>query len=149
IANFLAMPAILTAIAGAMAEERDSYDKGLGDETINQLSDYFALSAADPTQFFNRVMDFPDWRVGLLAAAAEFGLELLPGNRRTHAQWQALYAQVSGQPDLGHEPLDKILNPVLMDMGLGNFKMATAIRLIETYQTDATAIGINVAMYTS
>lgn len=145
-ADMLGMPAIMTAIAGAMAEENDSYGKDFGDETINLLSDYFALSAADPTQFFNRVMQFSDWKIGLAVAAAEFGVDLLPGTRRTHAQWQALYAQVNGQPDLGHGPLDKILNPVLMDMGQGNVKMATAIRLIETYQADATAVGINVAM---
>ncbi|WP_292556451.1 calcium-binding protein [Methylobacter sp.] len=140
-----------TSVAGAMVEENDGYGQSLLDTNYikNLLSDYYALSAADPAQFTARMSEFQDPLVGLSTAALEFGVNLLPDARRTHTKWAALYAQVKDQPDTGLDGVDKFLNPVLMDMGKANIKLATAIRLIEEHGSDALLIGIDVAGYSN
>lgn len=70
------------AIAGAMAEENNDYWLRL---TVNQLSDDYALSGADPSVFAADVALF-----GFNVALTKFAWQLTFGTR-THAQWAADY----------------------------------------------------------
>lgn len=93
------------AIAGAMAEENSAY---LRDETLQvQLDDY------------------------ALGKIALFGYPLQ--TPWTHAQWLNDYLEYGS--DNGPIPSldDKLTHRVLIDLGQANFKMATAIRLVQTY----------------
>ena len=54
---------------------------------------------------------------------------------RTHAQWVADYNAVRGDSDdMAASDFNKIRHPVLIDYGPANFKLATAIGLIQRYQ---------------
>lgn len=124
------------AIAGAMAEENNDY---WNKETLNYLSDKYALSGADTSAVAADVL-----LLGLEGALAKFAGQTVFGTR-THEQWAADYAAVG---DNGYAPslMDKILHPVYMDLGYGNFKMATAIRLV---QDNAGTSGLGLDQYTN
>jgi len=125
------------AIAGAMAEESNGY---WNDETINFLSDKYALSGADPSAVAADVLLY-----GPVLALAKFAAQGAFGTR-THEQWVADYAAVGGDTGYAPSTMDKILHPVYMDLGYGNFKMSTAIRLV---QKNAGAFGLGLEQYTN
>jgi len=126
-----------TAIAGAMAEESNGY---WNDETINFLSDKYALSGADPSAVAADVLLY-----GPVLALAKFAAQGAFGTR-THEQWAADYAAVGGDTGYAPSTMDKILHPVYMDLGYGNFKMSTAIRLV---QENAGTSGLGLEQYTN
>lgn len=122
VANSLGISA--GAIAGAMAEENNDYWKK---ELANYWSDKYALSAIDPVTAIDVVA-----KLGITPGLASLISEAL--GTRTHEQWAADYAAVG---DTGYKPseMDKLLHPVYMDIGYGNFKISTAIRMVQDYGT--------------
>lgn len=125
------------AIAGAMVEEATAY---FGRQTWDDLLDQYALSAMDSAA-----------TAGSLSVALAAGLPglllwkeaysyALENTRRSHAEWAADYATVNG--DVNPDALDKLLHPVLMDAGAANFKIYTAITLINTYASANPALGL-------
>jgi VCBS repeat-containing protein len=128
-----------SAIAGAMAEENNDYWQK---QTLNDLSDNYALSGADPSALF---ADANVWGP-VIALTTYFAQGLFGIGKRTHDQWAADYAAVGR--DNGYAPslMDKILHPVYMDLGYGNFKMSTAIRLV---QENSGAFGLQLEQYTN
>ncbi|MGZ5007343.1 MAG: calcium-binding protein [Methylobacter sp.] len=125
-----------SAIAGAMAEENNDYWQK---QTLNDLSDNYALSSADPSAIF---ADANVWGP-VIALTTYFAQGLFGIGKRTHDQWAADYAAVGG--DNGYAPslMDKILHPVYMDLGYGNFKMSTAIRLVQQYAGTYQNLGLS------
>ncbi|MDO9107227.1 MAG: SdrD B-like domain-containing protein [Methylovulum sp.] len=134
-ANVLGVSA--AAIAGAMAEENNDY---WHKQTLNDLSDDYALSGVDPS-----IVAAEALILGPVNALAISAWQVLFGTR-THDQWAADYAAVGG--DTGYAPslMDKILHPVYMDLGYGNFKMSTAIRLV---QENASNTNLGLGIYTN
>ncbi|TAL44897.1 MAG: hypothetical protein EPN89_13170, partial [Methylovulum sp.] len=155
-ANDLGMPEIKTAIAGAMAEENHSYET----KSWQKPLDNYALSdvTKDDLVAAGLVFDvnLPEAvLLDVLFANVAGVIALLvqsqfPGvfGTRSHAEWQALYEQVKGT-DSKPASLDRIANPVLLDLGPGNIQMRTAIQLITDHRQDAERVGINVDAYTS
>jgi Ca2+-binding RTX toxin-like protein len=99
-------------------------------ETIRDTGNALGISReaigglmAKEHQMYNTNIYYHTWSDGL-------ALTVLP----THAQIQQAYAIVQGLgiADSGDWRL-KILHPVLMDVGPGNFKFTTALRLLEQY----------------
>jgi Ca2+-binding RTX toxin-like protein len=121
------------AIAGAMAEENNDYWHR---QTINDLSDRYAFSSVEPSILTGLLALF-DWETALTMVLVE------ATGTRTHNQWAADYAAVGG--DTGYAPtdFDKALHPVYVDLGYGNFKMTTAIRLVQQYAAN-TNLGLGI-----
>jgi Ca2+-binding RTX toxin-like protein len=101
------------AIAGGLAEEAHGY---FGNQTLNDTLDRIALD--------------------------EISLAGWPGNS-THEEWLADYDE--HKDDLDHSPrngffgsiqeaVNKVSNPIFVDMGVGNFKIGIAIRLMQEYE---------------
>ncbi|MDL2275705.1 hypothetical protein LJC22_06230, partial [Desulfosarcina sp. OttesenSCG-928-G10] len=105
------------AIAGAMAEEQMAYD------WLQKETDRYAQ--------YGHIMTEEE------AYQVIEGFETLDGPR-THEEWERLYNEVKDNLDYIPTKFEKILNPVLIDAGQGNMRIATAIRLVidyaETYQ---------------
>ena len=103
VARKLEVPA--TAIAGVLAKENSNY---VEHEVLEKLLDYQTLKSA--------------WRFD-----------------RSHQKWAADYKTCvdEGIADTRQEPVEyginKVRFPVLVDVGPANFKIATAIRLLEKY----------------
>ena len=127
------------AIAGAMAEENTAYD--WSDEAF----DIYARSGMDPTEA--AVTLLPAIAAGpheISRWLAEHADKL--ATRRTHEEWKRLYDEAklfSGKPT----GLDKVLNPVLNDAGLGNFKIATAIDLVVQHANKKQYKALNLKPY--
>ncbi len=110
------------AIAGAMAEENTAY--GFGDIAL----DKYAISGFKPDEAGSSLLDAIAGGPLAVAAWEVANAEKLATDR-THAEWQTLYAAAksfSGAPSA----TDKLKNPALIDSGLGNFKISTAIDLV-------------------
>ncbi|MBZ0093103.1 MAG: hypothetical protein K8F27_12905, partial [Sulfuricellaceae bacterium] len=124
------------AIAGAMAEENHAY---LQEETLQKGLDFYAKSNASPQAFLSDVTQY-----GLVFALAKLPVNFALGNR-SHAEWAADYAAIQSTADDPHGLTDKLLHPSLIDLGPANFKMATAIRLLNDpkRQADVTALGLD------
>jgi Ca2+-binding RTX toxin-like protein len=122
-ANILGMSQISTAIAGAMAEENDSY---LSLETVNVITDLYALSDRTADDYVDVAIELASgaWTAVLLEEVEDY----LGDGRRTHEDWAHLYSMVAG--DTKPSDLEKFQNPVLMDLGRANIKLHTAIRLL-------------------
>ncbi len=118
------------AIAGAMAEENHSY---IDDQWLNDRLDDYGLSGIDPVTFAAlAVVVGPD---AALAAAIFSG-------ERTHEEWAADYDAIGGDAGSSADSLDKLLHPVNIDLGSANFKMSTAIRMIQDYAISEPALGL-------
>lgn len=134
-----------TAIAGAMAEESDAY-RNIPDFFFHVASDNYALSAADQDDYVARMDELVAAGLteeqALDVANAELAANLL--RPRTHQQWAADYAQTQGHEDEWGSTSDKLSHPTLIDLGEGNFKMATAIRLIQIYPAEAALLGLDI-----
>jgi len=121
-----------TAVAGIMAEENDSYWKK---QFLNEVSDAYALTSM----------------LGLTAARwyNTIGLEGLASGikglaTRTHDDWVTL--KLALPDDYKITPwstVDKLLNPMLMDLGKANFKLITAIDLIDKFPGAANILGLS------
>lgn len=131
-ANILGVSA--TAIAGAMAEEADSYySRSWRDDVL----DLYALSAVTVGSDAWQKLWFAI-SMGPESAASwkEFYATDLQ-TTRTHDDWESAYASYLGidlfpvDGDADSELYKKVLNPVLMDVGPANFKIWTAIRLVK------------------
>lgn len=126
-----------TAIAGAMAEEADSYFARMWrDDAL----DLFARSSI--TTISAAGMDF--WPALLAGPEAvdlwkQFYAEELQ-TTRSHDEWEAAYAAANGDTD--SSLYQKVLNPVLMDVGSANFKVWTAIRLVKDHAASEPALGL-------
>jgi hypothetical protein len=119
-----------------MTEENDAY---WDSQWKNDLSDNYARSGLDPVTAASDAE--------MLFLAGVVGPPYLFGER-THQEWIAEYTNVITIADDYHDALDKILHPALMDLGPANFKMATAIQLVQKYQTaypfsDNDPLGLN------
>jgi dihydroxyacetone kinase DhaKLM complex PTS-EIIA-like component DhaM len=115
-----------TAIAGAMAEENDGY---LDKKLLNDAMDFIAQHA----------MTFTD--IGSISEATTIGMvaEAISNGvaGRSHEEWVASY---NAYKVLGWDTTTfdnwaykleiKLQFPVLIDLGLANFRMETAIRLL-------------------
>lgn len=127
------------AIAGAMAEENTAY--GFGDIAL----DKYAKSSFKPDEVGSSLLDAIAG--GPLAVAAwEAANAAKLATNRTHAEWQALYAAAknfSGVPNA----TDKLKNPALIDSGLGNFKISTAIDLITANANKSKYKNLNLTQY--
>lgn len=119
------------ALVGAMAEENTSY---LASETSQSFFDDYALSSLDPIAFAAALA------IGVPTAEALVAVALrIP---RTHEQFLADYEALRLAGDLdAHEYLDKVLHPVLADLGPANFKLATAITLLDDYLCSTSSAG--------
>ncbi|MEJ2426217.1 MAG: hypothetical protein P8101_17505 [Candidatus Thiodiazotropha sp.] len=126
------------AIAGAMAEENDDYDWG------DQLRDQYAVLAI--------MSRYGDEEKNEFLAALEQGDEQAQAwldshepseysSAITHSLWEEDYEEVNADDKPG--ALDKLLHPTLMDVGPGNFKIATAIRLVNEYSTKYPNLGLD------
>ncbi|MHB9119164.1 MAG: putative Ig domain-containing protein [Burkholderiales bacterium] len=124
------------AIAGAMAEENHAF---LQEEFLQKGLDFYAQSNASPQTFLSDVTQY-----GLVFALAKLPFNVALGNR-SHAEWAADYAAIQNTADDPHGATDKLLHPSLIDLGPANFKMATAIRLLNDprRQTEVTALGLD------
>jgi len=129
-----------TAIAGAMAEENHAYVT----ESWQAWYDLYALSDLGPGTLAVAAAAYVVG--GWTAAMAVVTVDAL--DTRDHADWAELYAAVAGQ-DRIYTPEEKLLNPMLGDLGKGNVNMLTAIRLLTTYSGQAASLGIDVTAYTS
>jgi hypothetical protein len=127
------------AIAGAMVEENHAY---LETAWLQDILDQYALSGVDPNTFAEDASI--DVAQGVYPLAAIFGnlTEDYLFGQRTHEQWLADYNAVGG--DTGHIPstVDKALHPVYIDLGQANFKMSTAIRLIQEKAKEYPGLGL-------
>ncbi|MEN6587219.1 MAG: calcium-binding protein, partial [Sulfuricella sp.] len=123
------------AIAGAMAEENHAYANS---KFLNDSLDKYALSGVSPVQFAVDVatLGLP---VTLGKHAVEYQL-----STRTHAEFAADYAVAGGMADEPYSDVEKVLHPVLVDMGPANIKLATAIRLINKYVSESQTLGLDV-----
>lgn len=113
------------AVAGAMAEERQAYD------SMDSTLDKYAQSGFDPNEALATLPEaLEGGGAGVLVWAGTHAAQLV--TTRTHEQWQALFGAAQmfvGKPS----NIDKVLNPALIDVGLGNFKISTAIDIIVKY----------------
>ncbi|MGH8601370.1 MAG: calcium-binding protein, partial [Gammaproteobacteria bacterium] len=115
----------------AMAEENTSY---LAGETLQSLLDKYALSSLDPVAFAAALA------IGIQAAEALVAVALIIP--RTHEQFLADYEALLAADQLDeHGPEAKVLHPALVDMGPGNFKLATAITLLNDYLCNSDNVG--------
>ncbi|OHC29764.1 MAG: hypothetical protein A2Y50_04540 [Pseudomonadales bacterium RIFCSPLOWO2_12_59_9] len=111
------------ALVGAMAEENTSY---LASETSQSLFDDYALSSLDPAAFAAALL------IGIPTAEILVAVALI--NPRTHEQFLADYEALRAADQLDEHGLDaKVLHPALADLGPANFKLATAITLLNDY----------------
>ena len=136
-ASRLGMPDINTAIAGAMAEENDAF--GMDDS----LLDWYGQHAVTPTDLGAAALT----ESSILTALASLSLQSF--TERTHESFALDYAWVvaNNMADSGEiGVVDKALHPTLIDYGKGNFKLATAIRLITepAYSADVTTLGLDI-----
>ena len=123
------------AIAGAMAEENHAY---ANNQWLNDRLDLYALSGVSPAQFAVDVT-----ALGLPATLGKHALEYMLSTR-THAEFAADYAAAGGMADDPYSNVEKVLYPVLVDMGPANIKLATAIRLINKYVSESQTLGLDV-----
>nr|WP_320113874.1 hypothetical protein [uncultured Desulfuromonas sp.] len=127
------------AIAGAMAEENTAYN--WEDEAL----DIYAKSGLDPAVAIATLpLALAGGTSGVAAWLAANAAEL--GTTRTHEQWQAYYNAAitfEGKPGA----TDKIMNPALIDVGLGNFKIATAIDIVVKYANKAEYAALGLTSY--
>ena len=119
------------AVAGAMAEENSAYDYK------DKLLDIYARSAMNP---YTTIASLPNAfsRPENAAIWIATNIAVLNYTRRSHTEWVSLYNRSQRNSDIKLGVLDKtvnnsrkIFNPVLIDAGLGNFKIRTAISLIQ------------------
>jgi hypothetical protein len=121
-----------TAVAGIMAEESDSYWKT---QFSNEVSDDYALSDLDAVSAL--AVFVGTGFNGLLTA-----IEDRPP--RTHNDWVEFKLALPEDYEItGFSKADKILNPMLMDLGKANFKLITAIDLIDKYPGAANILGLS------
>lgn len=128
------------SIAGMMAEERNEY---LEKETLNYLADYYTnikLTQTEQEQV-NTLVAGPE------AALLKYISSLPSRPPPTHEDWVNQLAKVDSLfPDPDYVPgyVDKIRYPILMDVGYGNFRIRTAIRLMKEYPAMASALGMDI-----
>ncbi|MEN5181908.1 hypothetical protein ABE501_19290, partial [Comamonas testosteroni] len=127
-------------IAGIMAEERKDYLDG---KTVNELSDLRARIKLSPTEQdqVNALSVGPE--AALLAYLSSLGNRPAP----THADWVAELAEVDAlfsDPDAKPNLLQKMLHPSLIDVGYGNFRIRTAVRLMNDHPAMASALGLDI-----
>ncbi|AZM81357.1 hypothetical protein EIP87_04780 [Pseudomonas aeruginosa] len=116
------------AIAGAMAEESNSYFQS---EIFQKLLDDYAISGVDPEKIFADVSD-----LGVLGVVNKYAAEFYL-SRRTHQEFLDDYEYLYDNKGLDeHGAVAKIRHPVLVDLGRGNFKLATAITLLRAYYAE-------------
>lgn len=136
-----------TAIAGAMAEENNDYHKSSIDTSKNYLSDQYALSGLGPAAAAQFAQDFA--QRGEAYALLHLGYSAFVGTR-TNDEWVALYNTYKNNPPPAvPSRWDKFANPILMDVGQANFKIATAIDLLNdpNRQADVTALAKQLRIY--
>ncbi|MFB8828252.1 hypothetical protein ACE0DR_00355 [Azotobacter sp. CWF10] len=133
------------AVAGAMAEEGSAYYE---DEFWQSLLDKYALSGVSPEEFMNDVRLY-GWHNAFLVNQIKF-----ISTFRTHAEisadyeWLKFNIDENGDPMLdAHDKLDKIKHPALIDLGPGNFKLATAIALLNNYLDSVSGDPLSLAHY--
>lgn len=116
------------AIAGAMAEESNSYFQS---EVFQKLLDDYAISGVDPEKVFADVSS-----LGVPGAINKYAAEFYL-SRRTHQEFLEDYEYLYENKGLDeHGAVAKLRHPVLVDLGRGNFKLATAITLLRAYYAE-------------
>ena len=131
------------SIAGAMAEENEDYI-GLR-HPVHVASDAYANSTVDATAFGNIVSANGGGTEGLLAAYAVYGLEIATGGDRSNESWHALYQAAMANFKADPDPLDKAYNPIYYDVGPANFRIITAINLLNSASpSDVESLGLGV-----
>ncbi|WP_309293198.1 putative Ig domain-containing protein [Azonexus sp.] len=118
-----------------MAEENTAYGP------TDKLLDDYAQSGIDPVEALAVLAIYPLPQA--LAILLENAL-----TTRTHAEWEALYTEAKefkGAPN----PLDKVANPALIDVGYGNFKISTAIDLVVKHANKAEYSALDLTGYLS
>ena len=121
------------AIAGAMVEENTAY--GIKDAIL----DRYAKSGMDPSF---AAATLPAASAAIVGWGDYYASQLAAGNR-SHAEWLNDYEATknfNGIPSA----VDKILHPVLIDVGLANFKISTAITLIREYADDYPSLRLGI-----
>ncbi len=137
-ADFLGMPVITTAIAGAMAEENDPYCTNY---VYQYLIDKYALSNLNAS-------DIPELILSGNEAVVLGEILFDTVTYRSHAEWSALY--LKAQNDFFSTnvstpgKVDKLCNPVLIDLGKANIQLYTAIRLLQdpALQAEVATLGL-------
>jgi hypothetical protein len=114
------------AIAGAMAEENHAYDY------LDYVLDLYTKSAIDPVIAAATLPAAMASGPAGLAAWEAANAVALTTTTRSHEDWVTEYEAFKAN-NWEASKINKILHPVLMDVGPANFKVATAIRLVNTY----------------
>ena len=122
-ASRVGMPKIANAIAGAMAEENAGYDY-----FFDSVLDGYALSVLTCTDLasITPVALAGGWTGTMLGILNE--AVLMNTTSRSHEEWKYLYSTLAEDKKPDH--YEKIVNPVLIDVGKANIKIHTAIRLL-------------------
>ena len=130
------------SIAGILAEERKDY---LSNETtqwtadkIAQYDNYGSI-AAELLAYAANAAD--------LTSLAAYLAAIPSGSARTHEFWVKEIAEVEAafaeDPDRIPSTSEKLKHPSLIDVGWGNFRISTAVRLLKKYPAEAKALGLD------
>jgi len=137
-------------VAGMMAEERKDY---LNRKIGNLLTDEYALHKLSPSEQeqFGGIVDAMDVSPDAATVATAMAFLKYISNKdvlRTHDEWVTEIGQVTDlYPDLDFisSNKDKINHPSLIDVGWGNFRITTAVRLLNTTYPDyAHKLGLDI-----
>ncbi len=116
------------AIAGAMAEENDSYN--WQHQALDYLAEIIIVGRLGDAEIdeFNQALE-----QGREQAEEWLASHPLPEllTEQLHNLWKEDYEAI--EADNTPDSFDKLMHPTLMDVGPGNFKIATAIRLVNKY----------------
>ncbi|MFU3619526.1 hypothetical protein [Pseudomonas paraeruginosa] len=100
-------------------------------EIFQKLLDDYAVSGVNPEKVFADVSD-----LGVLGVVNKYAAEFYL-SRRTHQEFLDDYEYLYENKGLDeHGAVAKLRHPVLVDLGRGNFKLATAITLLRAYYAD-------------
>lgn len=132
---------IASSIAGAMAEENVAYNLNPKAKASNDSSDQYAKSSFDPQLFGNTASI-----IGVEAAFVLYSAAIAVMPPRTHIEWLADYQTALGSGGLVKYPnnLDKAYHPMYFDVGPANFRISTAIGLLDSpsLQPYVTVLGL-------
>ena len=115
----------VTAIAGAIAEEANAYYPR---QIYDDAMDRYALSAIDPIFAATTLALAIAGGPATLSAWLIVNTIELETTSRSNQEWADDFAAVNANTN--PDAMDKILHPVLMDVGPANFKIWTAFRLV-------------------
>ncbi|MDL2322070.1 hypothetical protein LJC47_07000, partial [Desulfosarcina sp. OttesenSCG-928-B08] len=132
------------AIAGAMAEERMSYD--LKQQIVDIYAQYGRRLTAVEIDSIKSSSTEPDEDVFLSTWLVRNIATMILGIARSQAEWEDDYNEVKDRLDSISPSIEnKLLNPSLIDAGPSNMRIAVAIRLVNTYATSYN--GYNLGQY--